>query len=144
MAAFLNVAPQSIALAPSTGSNTMPQCSFTVHLAGGRRVQLLANDYDGPQPYFVLERTAVEAAQVFTPSRMVAAPVAVTGLGIEADWFPATTQLMATDGIKLITASVDWRGTTQGRRRALAEVFTRRYLRQSRQGSARAKGYPSG
>jgi hypothetical protein len=144
MATFLQVAPRSIVLARSTGNNSMPQCTFTVHVSGNRVVRLTANDSNGPQPYFVLERTAIEAAQVFTASRMVAAPQAVTGLGIEADWFPATTQLMATDGVTLITATVDWRGTTQARRRALAESVTRSYLRQSKQGAARAKGFPSG
>jgi hypothetical protein len=143
MATFLKVAPQAIALAQSTGNNSMPQCSFTVH-ADGKRVELTANDYTGPQPYFVLERTSIEASQMFTANRMVAAPEAILGLGLEADWFPATTQLMATDGIRLITASVIWHGTTQNRRRALAETLTRTYLRLSKEGTSRAKGFPSG
>ncbi len=142
MASFLNVAPGTIALAASTGNNAMPQCSFTVHPPGKKRVQLTANDYTGAQPYFVLERTAIEASQQFGTARLLAAPQGVLGLGLEADWFPATTQLMATDGIRLITATVNWRGTTQARRQALAEAVTRAYLRASKQGSSRAKGYP--
>jgi hypothetical protein len=132
IATFLKVAPQAILLARSTGNNSMPQCSFTAHVGVDQRVRLIANDYNGPQPYFVLDRTAEEAAQVFTARRMVAAPEAVTGLGLEADWFPATTQLMATDGITLITATVDWRGASQARQRALAESVTRTYLRRSK------------
>lgn len=141
MAGFLHVAPQIIALASSTGNNGSPQCSFTTR-ADSRHVELTANDYTGPQPYFVLERTAIEASQQFASVREIAPPQAVSNLGIEADWFPATTQLMATDGIRLISVTVDWPGTTQGRRRALAEAVTRPYLMLSRQGSSRAHGYP--
>ena len=31
------------------------------------KIKLLADDYTGGQPYFILERTAEEAAQVFVP-----------------------------------------------------------------------------
>jgi hypothetical protein len=141
MARFLAVAPSRIALSRSTGSNSMPQCSFGVRVAGSSRVQATANVDSGPQPYFVLERAAIEAAQMFTVSRMIAAPQAVTGLGIEADWFPAETQLMVTDGIRLITVSVTWHRGAHGRRRALAEALARTYLRQPR-GALGAKGYP--
>jgi hypothetical protein len=143
MAAFLKVAPQTIALARSTGNNSMPQCSFTIH-ANGKRVDLTANDYTGSQPYFVLERTSIEASQNFSLNHDYPAPAAILGLGLEADWFPATRQVMATDGIRLITATVNWPGTTQRRRQALAETVTRTYLRQSKQGTAGAKGFPSG
>ncbi len=78
---------------------------------------------------------------MFTVSRMIAAPQAVTGLGIEADWFPAETQLMATDGIRLITVSVTSQRGAHGRRRALAEALARTYLRHPK-GAARANGYP--
>jgi hypothetical protein len=141
MARFLAVAAGRIALTASIGSNSMPQCSFSLRVAGEARVQATANVDSGPQPYFVLERAAIEAAQMFTVSRMIAAPQAVTGLGIEADWFPAETQLMATDGIWLITVSVTWHRGARGRRRALAEVLARTYLRRPK-GAARANGYP--
>jgi hypothetical protein len=143
VAQFLGVQAAGIKLTPSTGNNTMPQCSFAVPLAGRRHVTLLVNDNTGPQPYFVLERTAIEAAQVFTADRMIAAPVAVTGLGIEADWFPAENQLMATDGLKLITVTVDWRHVSLARQRAVAEAITRPYLKKHTSTSL-AKGYPSG
>jgi hypothetical protein len=142
MAGYLHVAPQTIATAPSTGNNQMPQCSFTTRDARGRRIQVVANDYTGPQPYFILDRTATEASQNFALNRDYPAPAAIMGLGLEADWFPATRQLMATDGIRLITATVSWRGTTQARQQALAEPMTRQYLNLSKLGSARAHGYP--
>ncbi|MBV8987784.1 MAG: hypothetical protein JO372_04400 [Solirubrobacterales bacterium] len=146
MARFLAVPTGSVATSASTGNNDMPQCSFTVHLPAGKRVDATANIDNGPQPYFRLERTTVEASQVFTPSRLSPAPEAVTGLGIEADWFPAYPQLMATDGLRLITVSVTWRGATQGRERRLAEALTRTYLTtpHRKAAAALAKAYPSG
>jgi len=143
VAQFLSVQPANVGLAKSVGNNTMPQCTFTARPPAKKQVTLLVNYNTGPQPYFVLERTAIEAGQVFTQSRMIAAPVAVTGLGIEADWFPAENQLMATDGLKLITVTVTWRGAKVARQRALAEALTRTYLKQHTRKSL-AKGYPSG
>jgi hypothetical protein len=106
------------------------------------RVAATANVNTGPQPYFVLERTAIEAAQQFTATRMIAAPQAVSRLGIEADWFPAETQLMTTDGVRLITVSVSWRGATQARKRALAVALARTYLRHPGGPASSARGYP--
>jgi hypothetical protein len=138
----VRVPPDSIVATPSTGNNAMPQCSFRARAANTGRVAATANLYTGPQPYFILERTAVEAAQVFGAKRLVPAPQAIMGLGLEADWFPAETQLMATDGIRLITVSVSWRHTGQARQRALAEAIGRVYLRQSKRGVSLAKAYP--
>lgn len=99
--------------------------------APARRLRALSSAA-GDDPYYRLERTEVEASQIFTAKRVVPAPQAVPGLGIEADWFPVARQLMATDGIRLITLTVGWRGATQARRRALAEAVTRTYLRRRR------------
>jgi hypothetical protein len=143
VAQFLSVQPANVGLAKSVGNNTMPQCAFTAQPPAKKRVTLLVNYNTGAQPYFVLERTAIEAGQVFTQDRMIAAPVAITGLGIEADWFPAENQLMATDGLKLITVTVTWHGSKLARQRALAEALTRTYLKQ-RTSKSLAKGYPSG
>ena len=140
---FLGVQAATIKLTPSVGNNTMPQCSFAIPLGGKKHVTLIVNDNTGPQPYFVLERTAIEAAQVFTVDRMIAAPVAVTGLGIEADWFPAENQLMATDGVKLITVTVYWRHTSLARQRAVAVAILRPYLKKKANQSL-ARGFPSG
>ncbi len=146
MARFLRVSASTIATAPSTGNNDMPQCSFRVRLGTGGQVDVVANLDTGPQPYFRLERTTVEAAQVFTPSRLTPAPEAVTGLGLEADWFPAYPQLMATDGIRLVTVAVNWPGVSQRRRQRLAEALTRTYLRtpHGKAAAALVNRYPSG
>jgi hypothetical protein len=129
VARYLEVSPQSITLAKQTGSNAMPQCSLKAHPAHAPKIHLVANIYDGPQPYFVLERTAVEAGQQFTNQRMIAAPVSVTGLGLDADWFPAERQLMSTDGKRLITVTVDWHGVPMARQRAVARAALAPYLR---------------
>ena len=129
VARYLDVSPASIARATQTGNNAMPQCSLRAHPAHARKIHLVANIYDGPQPYFVLERTAVEAGQQFTSKRMIAAPVSVAGLGLDADWFPAEKRLMSTDGKRLITVTVDWHGVPGARQRVIARAALVPYLR---------------
>jgi hypothetical protein len=112
----------------------------------GRRRRAGDRNVDtAPQPYYVLERTTVEATHVFWPTRMAATPAVVNGLGIEATWFPANTKLMSTDGTRLLTVAVDWRGASQGRERALAEAMSRTYLTgpRGKRASARARGAPA-
>lgn len=106
----------------------MPQCSYTAHLADGVRVVAVANVDTAPQPYFRLDRAATEAGQAFTSGKPPPPPQAITGLGLTADWFPTQTQLMTTDGVRLITVSVNWRGATQKRERAYAIALSRTYL----------------
>jgi hypothetical protein len=146
MASFLAVPRAAIADASSTGSNGMPQCSFSTRVAGGSRVEVLANVETTAQPYFVLERTIVEAAQIFGGRRFSPPPMAVTRLGLEASWFPAEQWLMATDGYRLITTSVNWHGAKQSRKIALAENITRPYLHtpHGKVAQALADGFPSG
>lgn len=136
------VPPGGVATSTSVGNNGYPQCTFTARLPQGTHAQVIANDDNGPQPYFVLERTAIEEGQQFTGKRMIAAPVAVTGLGIEADWFPAETQLMTTDGVQLVTVTVSWPYATEARKRAVAELLARTYLKNVKGAQLLAKGYP--
>jgi hypothetical protein len=146
VARFLGTPPARVAITASTGGNSMPQCAFRARAALGGRVEATANLDDGPQPYFRLERTAIEAAQVFTPGRVVPAPEPIAGLGLEADWFPAQSQVMTTDGVRLVTVSVSWPGVPHARERALAEALSRTYLRvpPGKRGASLASGYPSG
>lgn len=122
---------------PGMGDNAEPQCTFKVRLTDRRRMSVVANLDSGPQPYFRLERTAVEATQQFSATRNIAAPQTIKGLGMDADWYPAEQQLQTTDGVRLITVTVTWHGVPQGRRRALAVAVARPYLR-GRQSSSRA------
>jgi hypothetical protein len=146
MARFLAVPGAAIVAASSTGNNGSPQCSFSARVSGRSRVRVRANVDDTPQPYFVLERTIVEASQTFGNKRLTPAPVAVNRLGLEASWFPAQQWLMATDGYRLITTTVTWRGARSSRKIALAESVTRPYLHtpHGKVAQAIADGYPSG
>ena len=140
MATFLGIAPAQIVTARVHGTTGNPECSFTTG-SGHHRIMLLADDYMGAQAFFILDRTEEEAQQVFVPTRQVAPPQAVT-MGLGADWFPAREQLMATDGLKLITTTVTWNKVSQRRRLALAKAFTRPYIKVTTQGRAAAKLYP--
>ncbi len=139
---FLALPSSSVAVGASVGNNGYPQCTFDAHLAQGTHVQVVANDDNGPQPYFVLERTQVEESQQFTAQRMIAAPQPVTGLGIDAYWFPAEKKVMTTDGVQLITVTVNWPRATAARKRALAKLLARAYLKNVKGAQLLAKGYP--
>jgi hypothetical protein len=144
-ARFLHAPPSAVSERGVVGNDASPQCTFTLVRPAGRIVAL-ANVYDGPSPYFILERTEVEAAQVFGETRPEPTPVPVTRLGIEADWFPGMQErLMATDGKLLITTTVRWRGSKAHQRRALAIATTRPYLHtpHGKAAIAAAEGYPS-
>ena len=143
---FLKVPAAKITNRQSVGNDAEPQCTFVTHVAGGRRVSVTANVGVEVGAYFILERTQVEASQMFAPTRLSPAPQAVPRLGLEADWFPAETHLMATDGTRLVTTTVTWRGAGQGRKTALATVVTRPYLKtpHGKAAIAKAEGYPAG
>ena len=144
VARFLGVAATRVVLAVSTGTNAMPQCSFSVPITAGQRILATANVDTSPQPYMRLERTSVETDQAFV-GQAGAVPQVVTGIGVDAYWFPSKTQLMGTDGVRLLTVSVSWRGAVQRRDRALAEALARAYLGPVRNpgSSSLFKGYPS-
>ena len=123
-----------------SGNDLMPQCTFTIPVAG-RRVQLIANISNAPSPYFVLERTAVEASQVFTTTPLFKPPTDITGLGLDADWFPPERHLMTTDGRVLVTVTVDsWQKANTAREIALTSAVARTYLGPN--DAAAAKLYP--
>jgi hypothetical protein len=100
-----------------------PQCVFR---AAAVKVTVVVDSY--PQPYQRLERAAVENGQQFGAVRLEAAPESVTGIGLDAWWFPTEQQLMTTEGRRLITVIVAWRGVRARRREALAEGVARHYL----------------
>jgi hypothetical protein len=145
MARTLGVEASRVAATASRGSNVMPQCGFSTKLRNGKRVAITVNVDDGPQPYFVLERTIVEASQIFSGQRLSPAPEAVLGLGLEAAWFPAETHLMATDGSRLITTTIEWPGATTKREIVIARSMTRPYLKTPHGKAAQklANGFPS-
>ena len=128
LAARLGVASSAVSQSVSTGNNQMPQCVLTASRPGQRPVQVTANLDNGAQPYFRLERTAVEASQQFGTERLYAAPQLIFNLGLDADWYPDGNYVQTTDGVKLITVTVAWPGSSQAQRRALSVVIARRFL----------------
>jgi hypothetical protein len=106
-----------------TSSEANPQCVFRA-----RKLTVVAIVDSGPQAYYRLERTVVEASQQFSTVRLEPAPVHVGGLGLDADWFPKEKQIMTTDGNRLITVGVSWHGVSTKRQIALAKVVAHTYL----------------
>ncbi len=138
----LRIASSSVSAARSIGNDSMPQCSFTSGLPGGGRFSATVNVDTSPQPYFVLMRTIVEGQQVFSPVRLVPAPVAVFHLGLLASWFPNQQQLMSTDGTRLVRTTVIWPGARQAAKIRFGTRISRLYLNKPK--SSRAHGYPGG
>ena len=128
VATELGAPASSISQSASTGNNGMPQCVLTVMRSSQPTVRVTANLDDGAQPYFRLERTAVEATQQFGTERLYAAPDQISGLGLDADWYPDANYVQTTDGVRLITVTVAWPGSSQEQRRALSAAIARRYL----------------
>ena len=142
VAKILTIRPGSIATAKGIGNDGAPQCSFSARLSGGRHFDATVNVDVEPQPYTILSRTIVEGQQVFSPKRLTPAPVAVLNLGLLASWFPGPSQLMSTDGIRMVTATVTWPGATQGAEIRFATRLSRLYLGRSK--PALAHGAPAG
>jgi hypothetical protein len=107
----------------STSSEGYPQC--VLH-AGSLTVT--AQDYVSTQSYFLLERTQDEYAQIFGTPRLIAPPVHVPGLGLDAGWIPSTGDLLTTDGRRLVTVYVSGAGLKQAAKIALATKIARPYL----------------
>jgi hypothetical protein len=139
VAGLLRLPATSVATTGSTGNNLMPQCTFTAPVAGNR-VQLIANISNGPQPFMILERTAVEASQVFTTTPLFQPPQNITGLGLDADWFPPEQHLMTTDGRVLVTVTVSWQHAKTARKISTAVAVACTYLGPN--DSTAAKLYP--
>jgi hypothetical protein len=127
IARVLAVPSQGISARAATGNNGMPQCSFSITMPGARSVEVTANVDTAPQAAFRLMRTIVEGTQVWSAAKP-APPQNITGLGIEASWFPSEQQLFTGDGVRLITVSIDWRRAASARKTALAEAVARTYL----------------
>src|SRR5438270_13423160 len=73
-ASHLQLPASAVSQAVSRGNNGMPQCVLTARRPGERPVQVTVNLDNGPQPFFRLERAAVEASQQFGTERLYAAP----------------------------------------------------------------------
>lgn len=142
VAGALGLPAKRIATVPAIGNDGAPQCSFRAQLPSGGRFDLTVNVDVEPQPYTILSRTIVEGQQVFSPTRLTPAPVAVLNLGLLASWFPGPSQLMSTDGVRMVIATLRWPGATQAQEIRFATRLARLYLGKPK--GSLAHGYPAG
>jgi hypothetical protein len=141
IAGDLGVGFGAIGYAKSIGSNGMPQCTFTAHTKG-RRLVLTVNVDNGPSAYFRLLRTVDEATQLFGPPPPgFHAPESVSGLGAFASWFPNNHQLMATNDVDLLTATVTWPGAGRDQEVRVAHAGVLPYYLHKR-GHGNTNDYP--
>jgi hypothetical protein len=127
----------------SVGNNGMPQCTFVARQRSGP-VSVTVNIDNGPQVPFRLERTVVEATQLFGPPPPGwHAPIGVSGLGPYASWFVNQDALMAGNGIDLLSVSVIWPRERRAGMIRLARAAIDEYMRAGRKLSGTAHtGYP--
>jgi hypothetical protein len=129
IARAVSVAPADVSELRSKGKNGYPQCSFQARLPSGARFHALVNVDTGPSPYFVVDRTVEEDAQIdFTGKQLYPPPLSINGVGLEADWFPQYPYLLTTDGFRMLAVTVVWPHHTQRSERALAIAIVTPYL----------------
>ncbi len=142
----LGVRPSSVTAARSVSNTASLQCVYRARIAG-KPVTVTVLDYTGPSPYFIAERTEVEDSQVFGPTATHPPPLAVTGVGLMANWFFDLDNFQATDGHRLITVTVVWDHKRQSVQRAIAVAVTRPYMHPpvgEKAINQLVYGYPSG
>jgi hypothetical protein len=109
------------------GNNGAPECRLSV-VVRGVPVSVIVNDEKTPQAYFLVERTIVEDSQQFSAVRNFAAPETVGHLGLDASWIPDTRQLITTDGVSVLLATVSWPHGRHAQEIALARAAIVPYL----------------
>jgi hypothetical protein len=127
----------------SVGRNGMTQCTFVARRRSGA-VSVTVNVDNGPQVPFRLERTVVEAGQLFGPAPPGwHAPIGLSGLGPYASWFTNDDKLLASNGIDLITVYVTWPHEPRAGMIKLARAAVAQYIRRVRKLPGNAPtGYP--
>ena len=120
----VGVSPGSVRERRTVARSGAAECVFSA-----RRVVVSVSVSGAPDAYAVLERQAIEQAQIFGAKRFTPAPVLITGLGADAYWFPAQQQVMTTDGLNLIAVTIaHWPHARTRRRRVLGTSLARPYL----------------
>jgi hypothetical protein len=141
----LGVDTASVSFGHSTGGNGMPQCTFSAD-AMDRHISALVNIDDGPQVEFRIERTLVEAQQLFgPPPPHWMPPIGLYRLGPYAAWYPVLQTLMATNGKDLLSITVTWPGAGRYVKVKLGRAVIGPYMKHGRKIPGNANvGYPSG
>ena len=113
------VAVAAVARATSLPARTIVASTFTApgarriaalsaRRSSGRSLDVIAELDSAPQAYYRFEREVVEYGQnVLWHEGSRGLPAKRLHLGLEADWFAAADQLITTDGVRLITVSVN-------------------------------------
>jgi hypothetical protein len=128
VAKYLGLKVDAVSYRESVASNGMPQCAFAAR-AHTHKVVVTVNVDNGPQAYFRLMRTVVEASQIFGPPPPgFHPPQGVSGLGPYASWFPNNRQLMATNDVDLLTVTVAWPGADRDTEVAIAKTAIKPYM----------------
>jgi len=118
------VAPSAVRMRRAEASTAAPECIFH---AGA--LVLSVSVSGAPQPFAVIDRQDVETSQYWGEKRWTPAPQPVWHEGAEAFWFPGTDQLLTTEGINLVTATlVRWPHVGRRRRRDACAAAARPYL----------------
>ena len=131
IARYAGVGAGALRARATTGGNSEPECHFR-----GPGVSVVVNIDSSPQPYQRLERTIDEDSQSFGAVRNFTPPVIVPKLGLGAAWVPDQSMLLTSDGRRLLTITVAWRGQKRARQVALATMVARLYLGKSIPASA--------
>ncbi|HTW11827.1 MAG TPA: hypothetical protein VME01_03710 [Solirubrobacteraceae bacterium] len=141
---MLHLNASELSDARSMGTNGMPQCTFATRQPPKKQVSVIVNIDHGPSVEFRIERTVLEASQIFgVPPPGWKAPIGLNGLGPWASWFPTRGELMATNGTDLLTVSVNWNNARTPALIKLARAAVGPYMKYGHRPSPTAiVGYP--
>jgi hypothetical protein len=105
-------------------------CRFTAGRAAGGPLAVAVEINAAPQAYEHLDRQVVEYSQgvLWFHEGEHAYPLSILGLGLEADWFPAESKLMTTDGVRIVSVTVSAAPRRAGSGETLATKLARLYL----------------
>jgi hypothetical protein len=116
--------PSAVRTRHGVANSGAPECIFRA----GSLIVSVSVDWT-PQAYAVMERQAIEDAQYWGGKRLTPVPQFIKGEGAGAYWFPGINELMTTDGVDLITATlVRWPHVRYARWARLGTAVTRPYL----------------
>ncbi len=122
---------RTIVASTFTAAGGEASCRFSARRSSGRSLDVIAELDSAPQAYFRFEREVVEYGQnVLWHSEGAAAyPRSIPHLGLDADWFAAADQLLTTDGVRLITVSVNSApASAPGGAERIATALARTYI----------------
>ena len=115
------------AFTPPSGSKA---CRFSA--AGSRPLSVTVTIDSAPQAHFRLDKEVVEYGQTIIWSGQGSRPYPqyLAHLAMEADWLPVPRELLATDGVRIVSVTVArWPGASPASAERAAEKVVRLYLR---------------